>query len=127
VQLHSPARHRSSQAQPLRLTGMLKEAPRPPTEIELSPPLEKLKRSGPRRAERRKRRPMAIVSGWLAGMARAGSTRYGDRHSSGPSPAEKGRTLNLSGSPEPVCPAEVCQPCDVVAAKSDTSVLFPAC
>jgi len=45
---------------PLRFTGMLKEAPRPPTEIELSPPLEKLKRRGPRRAERRRRKPMAI-------------------------------------------------------------------
>ena len=43
---------------PLRLTGMLKEAPRPPTEIELRPPLLKLKRRGPRRAERRKRKPM---------------------------------------------------------------------
>jgi hypothetical protein len=38
---------------------MLKEAPRPPTEIGLSPPLEKLNRRGPRRAERRKRKPMA--------------------------------------------------------------------
>ena len=45
---------------PLRFTGTLKEAPRPPTEIELSPPLEKLNLSGPRRAERRKRKPMAI-------------------------------------------------------------------
>jgi len=45
---------------PLRLTGMLNEAPRPPTEIELRPPLAKLKRSGPRRAERRKRKPMVI-------------------------------------------------------------------
>jgi len=32
-------------------------APRPPTEIELNPPLETLKRNGPRRAERRKRSP----------------------------------------------------------------------
>jgi len=45
---------------PLRLTGMLNEAPRPPTEIELRPPLAKLKHSGPRRAERRKRKPMVI-------------------------------------------------------------------
>ncbi|MFW6732052.1 MAG: hypothetical protein ACODUE_10035, partial [Synechococcus sp.] len=36
---------------------MLNEAPRPPTEIELSPPLEKLNLSGPRRAERRRRKP----------------------------------------------------------------------
>ncbi|GDX77625.1 hypothetical protein LBMAG41_27040 [Cyanobium sp.] len=50
---------------PLRLTGMLNEAPLPPTEIELNPPLAKLKRSGPRRAERRKRKPMAI-----SGLAR---------------------------------------------------------
>ena len=47
-------------APPLRATGMLNEAPRPPTEIELSPPLAKLKRSGPRRVERRKRKTMAI-------------------------------------------------------------------
>jgi hypothetical protein len=44
---------------PPRFTGMFSEAPRPPTEIELSPPLEKLNRSGPRRAERRNRNPMA--------------------------------------------------------------------
>jgi hypothetical protein len=45
---------------PLRLTGILNKAPRPPTEIELSPLLEKLNLSGPRRAERRKRKPMLI-------------------------------------------------------------------
>ena len=43
---------------PLRFTGMLNEAPRPPTEMELNPPLLKLKRNGPRRVERRKRKPM---------------------------------------------------------------------
>jgi hypothetical protein len=41
-------------ARPGRATGMLNDAPRPPTEIELSPLLAKLKRSGPRRADLRK-------------------------------------------------------------------------
>jgi len=31
---------------PLQLTGILKEAPRPPTKIELKPTLEKLKQPG---------------------------------------------------------------------------------
>ena len=45
---------------PLRDTGILNEVPRPSTEIELNPPLPKLKRSGPRRAGRRKRKALAI-------------------------------------------------------------------
>ena len=45
---------------PRRLTGMLNEAPLLPTEVELRHPLATLKHSGPRRAERRKRKPMAI-------------------------------------------------------------------
>jgi hypothetical protein len=47
-------------APPLRFTGMLNEEPWLPTEIELRPLFEKWKRNGPRRAERRKRKPMAI-------------------------------------------------------------------
>ncbi|QNI82795.1 hypothetical protein SynRS9907_01959 [Synechococcus sp. RS9907] len=41
---------------------MLKEAPRPPTEIELSPFVEKWNRRGPSRADLRKRKAMALTT-----------------------------------------------------------------
>jgi hypothetical protein len=43
---------------PERLIGMLKDAPGPPRETELRPLLPKLKRRGPKRALRRKRKGM---------------------------------------------------------------------
>lgn len=52
---------------PHRLNG----APRPPTEIEISPPLLQFGRCGPRHAERRRRKPM-VFSAVLAGGAGAG-------------------------------------------------------
>jgi len=55
-----PGRPTVVRGPPLRAIGMLNEAPRPPTEMELNPLLPKLKRKGPRRAERRNRKAMAI-------------------------------------------------------------------
>jgi hypothetical protein len=108
-------------------------APRPPTVIELSPPLEKVKRRGPRRAERRRRKPMAI-----RGLAQKAYLEVEGRPGGQPDPhppQESGQ-----GSPEPVRTAKVRQRCDTqqlnlmaqrerhpVTAESDTSVLFPAC
>jgi hypothetical protein len=85
---------------PRRFTGMLKEVPRPPTEIELSPPLETLKRSGPRRAEWRRRKPMAISgSDQRDGPSRVQGFRLPGRAASKSSSAALGAHISRFGAP----------------------------